>query len=223
MSRLYIYLILVFWFHGKNNVFQEIEILYYAFSYTGKNLMQYVILFFPPQSMRRFKARRCYKDRVLMPTICCLHKCVNLEELYLEKADSSGITSYLLAHILKFLIRLRVLALPKQCDDDVASVIGLNCPKLECIILTGTSVTNQGLSWLLCCRQLHTVIMPGFLQGKRNSNILLKLHPPKRVQKLDLTLNFSFMYWLNNFLDVTAISWPFLHQAHIETIIWWWW
>ena len=133
--------------------------------------MQYVILFFPPQSMRRFKARRCYKDRVLMPTICCLHKCVNLEELYLEKADSSGITSYLLAHILKFLIRLRVLALPKQCDDDVASVIGLNCPKLECIILTGTSVTNVGLSWMLCCRQLHTVIMPGFLQG----NILFKI------------------------------------------------
>ena len=54
---------------------------------------------------------------------------------------------------------------------DVASVIGLNCPKLECIILTGTSVTNQGLSWLLCCRQLHTVIMPGFLQG----NILFKI------------------------------------------------
>lgn len=27
----------------------------------GKNLMQYVILFFPPKSMRRFKARRCYK------------------------------------------------------------------------------------------------------------------------------------------------------------------
>ena len=132
----------------------------------GKNLMQYVILFFPPQSLRRFKARRCYKDRVLMPTICCLHKCVNLEELYLEKADSPSITSYLLAHILKFLTHLRVLALPKQCDDDVASVIGLNCPKLECIILTGTSVTNQGLSWLLCCRQLHTVIMPGFLQGK---------------------------------------------------------
>lgn len=131
----------------------------------GKNLMQYVILFFPPQSMRRFKSRRCYKDRVLMPTICCLHKCVNLEELYLEKADSPAITTYLLAHILKFLTHLRVLALPKQCDDDVASVIGLNCPKLECIILTGTSVTNQGLSWLLCCRQLHTVIMPGFLQG----------------------------------------------------------
>lgn len=142
----------------------------------GKNLMQYVILFFPPQSMRRFKARRCYKDRVLMPTICCLHKCVNLEELYLEKADSSGITSYLLAHILKFLIRLRVLALPKQCDDDVASVIGLNCPKLECIILTGTSVTNQGLSWLLCCRQLHTVIMPGFLQGISPKGVALLLN-----------------------------------------------
>ena len=149
-----------------------------AFS-TGKNLMQYVILFFPPQAMRRFKARRCYKDRVLMPTICCLHKCVNLEELYLEKADSPGITSYLLAHILKFLIRLRVLALPKQCDDDVASVIGLNCPKLECIILTGTSVTNVGLSWLLCCRQLHTVIMPGFLQGIRQKIHKITFHKNK--------------------------------------------
>ena len=63
------------------------------------------------------------------------------------------------------LYRLRVLALPKQCDDDVASVVGLNCPKLECIILTGTAVTNVGLSWLLCCRQLHTLIMPGFFQG----------------------------------------------------------
>ena len=115
--------------------------------------------------MRRFKARRCYKDRVLMPTINCLLQCVNLEELYLEKADSPAITTYLLAHILKSLTRLRVLALPKQSDDDVASVVGLNCPKLECIILTGTAVTNVGLSWLLCCRQLHTLIMPGFFQG----------------------------------------------------------
>ena len=66
---------------------------------------RYVIFFFPPNSMRRFKARRCYKDRVLMPTICCLRQCVNLEELYLEKADSPAITTYLLAHILKFLTR----------------------------------------------------------------------------------------------------------------------
>ena len=69
---------------------------------------------------------------------------------------------------------MRVLALPKQCDDDVASVVGLNCPKLECIILTGTAVTNVGLSWLLCCRQLHTLIMPGFFQGvtpKGNSHM----------------------------------------------------
>lgn len=142
----------------------------------GKNLMQYVILFFPPRSMRRFKARRCYKDRVLMPTVCCLHKCVNLEELYLEKADSPAITTYLLAHILKFLNRLRVLALPKQCDDDVASVIGLNCPRLECIVLTGTSVSNVGLSWLLCCRQLHTVIMPGFFQGVTPKGVALLLN-----------------------------------------------
>ena len=138
--------------------------------------MQYVIFFFPPNSMRRFKARRCYKDRVLMPTICCLHKCVNLEELYLEKADSPAITTYLLAHILKFLTLLKVVALPKQCDDDVASVIGLNCPKLECIILTGTSVTNVGLSWLLCCRQLHTLIMPGFFQGVTPKGVALLLN-----------------------------------------------
>lgn len=142
----------------------------------GKNLMQYVIFFFPPNSMRRFKARRCYKDRVLMPTICCLRQCVNLEELYLEKADSPAITTYLLAHILKFLTRLRVLALPKQCDDDVASVVGLNCPKLECIILTGTAVTNVGLSWLLCCRQLHTLIMPGFFQGVTPKGVALLLN-----------------------------------------------
>ena len=97
-------------------------------------------------------------------------------ELYLEKADSSAITTYLLAHILKFLTRIRVLALPKQCDDDVASVVGLNCPKLECIILTGTSVTNVGLSWLLCCRQLHTLIMPGFFQGVTPKGVALLLN-----------------------------------------------
>ena len=134
-------------------------------SRTNPFFFRYVIFFFPPNSMRRFKARRCYKDRVLMPTINCLLQCVNLEELYLEKADSPAITTYLLAHILKYLTRLRVLALPKQCDDDVAAVVGINCPKLECIILTGTAVTNVGLSWLLCCRQLHTLIMPGFFQG----------------------------------------------------------
>ena len=46
-----------------------------------------------------------------------------------------------------------------QCDDDVASIVGLNCPRLEGIVLTGTNVTNVGLSWLLCCRNLHTIIM----------------------------------------------------------------
>ena len=30
---------------------------------------------------------------------------------------------------------------------------------------SGTNLTNTGLSWLLCCRSLHTVIMPGFFQG----------------------------------------------------------
>ena len=43
----------------------------------------------------------------------------------MEKADSVAITTYLLAHTLKHLNNLRVLALPKQCDDDVASIIGI--------------------------------------------------------------------------------------------------
>ena len=95
-----------------------------------------------------------------MPTICCLYKCSNMEELYLEKADSSAITTYLLAHTLKHLNCLRVLALPKQCDDDVASIIGINCPRLESLILTGTNVTNTGLSWFLCCRYSQVSALP---------------------------------------------------------------
>ena len=67
------------------------------------------------------------KQQVLIPSICCLHKSTALEELYLEKADSAAITTYLLAHTLKHLNNLRVLALPKQCDDDVASIIGISC------------------------------------------------------------------------------------------------
>ena len=66
----------------------------------------------------------CILLQVLIPSICCLHKSTALEELYLEKADSVAITTYLLAHTLKHLNNLRVLALPKQCDDDVASIIG---------------------------------------------------------------------------------------------------
>ena len=117
-----------------------------------------------------------------MPTISCLHKCVSLEELYLEKAESPAITTYLLAHIIKFLNRIRVLALPKQCDDDVASVIGLNCPKLECVILTGTSVTNGGLSWLMCCRQLNTLIIPGFFQDVTPKGVALLLNGLKSLK-----------------------------------------
>lgn len=37
-------------------------------------------------------------------------------------------------------------------DDDVASIIGINCPRLESLVITGTNVTNSGLSWFLCCR-----------------------------------------------------------------------
>ena len=117
-----------------------------------------------------------------MPTISCLHKCDSLEELYLEKAESPAITTYLLAHIIKFLNRIRVLALPKQCDDDVASVIGLNCPKLECVILTGTSVTNGGLSWLMCCRQLNTLIIPGFFQDVTPKGVALLLNGLKSLK-----------------------------------------
>ena len=61
-----------------------------------------------------------------MPTICCLYKCSNMEELYLEKADSSAITTYLLAHTLKHLNNVRVLALPKQCNIHKSDVFSLN-------------------------------------------------------------------------------------------------
>lgn len=146
----------------------------------GKQLMQYITLFFPPH-IKRFRAQR-YADRVLIPSICCLHKSSALEELYLEKADSPAITTYLLAHTLKHLNNLRVLALPKQCDDDVASIIGINCPRLESVVLTGTAVTNTGLSWLLCCRRLHTVIMPGFFQGITPRGVALLLNGIPRLR-----------------------------------------
>lgn len=147
---------------------------------TGKQLMQYITLFFP-KHIKRFRAQR-YNDRVLMPTICCLHNCTNLEELYLERADSPAISTYLLAHTLKHLNNVRVLALPKQCDDDVASIIGINCPKLESLVLTGTNVTNSGLSWFLCCRSLHTIIMPGFFQGITPKGVALLLNGIPRLK-----------------------------------------
>ena len=179
---------------------------------TGKQLMQYITLFFP-KHIKRFRAQRLvveldkfsfqgkfcrYNDRVLMPTICCLHNCTNLEELYLERADSPAISTYLLAHTLKHLNNVRVLALPKQCnlqklsqvinfdlipgDDDVASIIGINCPKLESLVLTGTNVTNSGLSWFLCCRSLHTIIMPGFFQGITPKGVALLLNGIPRLK-----------------------------------------
>jgi len=150
------------------------------FDHNGKQLMQYIALFFP-EHIRRFRAQ-CYADRVLMPTVGCLHKCSNLEELYLEKAESPAITTYLMAHTLKHLNQIRVLALPKQCDDDVASIIGINCPRLESIVLTGTGVTNTGLSWLLCCRDLHTIIMPGFFQGITPKGVALLLNGIPRLK-----------------------------------------
>ena len=117
--------------------------------------------------MKRFRAQN-YIDRVLMPTINTLQQVSDIEELYLEKADSPAITVYLLAHILKFTNNLRVLSLPKQCDDDVMMMIGMNQPKLESLILTGNgSLTNFGLSWIASgCKNLHTIIMPGAFYSK---------------------------------------------------------
>ena len=77
----------------------------------------------------------------------------------MEKADQSVITQGILCHILKYLRRLKALALPKQCNDSVIAVIGQNCPNLESIVLNDTGVSNTGIAWLLCCRHLHTVIM----------------------------------------------------------------
>ena len=71
--------------------------------------------------------------------------------------------------------------------------------RLESIILTATNVTNTGLSWLLCCRysinficeaslkelwlnlilccrNLHTIIMPGFFQGITPKGVALLLN-----------------------------------------------
>ena len=91
--------------------------------------------------------------------ILTLPLCTNLVELYLEKADQSVITQGILCHILKYLRRLKALALPKQCNDSVIAVVGQNCPNLESIVLNDTGVSNTGIAWLLCCRHLHTVIM----------------------------------------------------------------
>lgn len=144
------------------------------FDLIGKQLTQYIILFFP-RHIKRFRAQK-YNDKVLLPTICCLHKCTDIEELYLEKADSPCVTTYLLAHILKFTTNLKVLSLPKQCDDDVASIVGINCKKLESIVITGTNITNLGLSWLVCCRNLHTIIMPGFFAGISPKGVAILLN-----------------------------------------------
>ncbi len=159
-----------------DSVLQALEVAGH-FDQTGRQLMQYIVLFFP-RHIRCFRVARRYDDRVLMPTVCCLHKCTNMEELYLEKADSHGITTYLLAHVLKFVNRLKVLSLPAQSDDDVLSTVGINCPKLESIVLTDTNVTNSGLAWLLCCRKLHTVILPGMSCSLTSSytETILHLH-----------------------------------------------
>ena len=63
----------------------------------------------------------------------------------MERADQSVITQGILCHILKYLRRLKVLALPKQCNDSVIAVVGQNCPNLESIVLNDTGVTNTGM------------------------------------------------------------------------------
>ena len=71
---------------------------------------------------------------------------------------------------------------PYSGDDDVASIIGINCPKLESLVLTGTNVTNSGLSWFLCCRSLHSIIMPGFFQGITPKGVALLLNGIPRLK-----------------------------------------
>ena len=76
--------------------------------------------------------------------------------------------------------------LTKKFKDRRASYIGnkinLFYFRLESIVLTGTSVTNTGLSWLLCCRNLHTVIMPGFFQGITPKGVALLLNGIPRYE-----------------------------------------
>ena len=43
--------------------------------------------------------------------------------------------------------------------------------KMASVLCIPCSVTNLGLSWLLCCRKLHTVIMKGNFQGKNLSAV----------------------------------------------------
>lgn len=47
---------------------------------TGKQLTQYVLLFFP-RGMKRFRVAHRYVDRILTPAINCLTKCSKLEEV----------------------------------------------------------------------------------------------------------------------------------------------
>jgi len=193
---------------------------------TGRGLLQYVVLFFPRQ-MKRFKVKRCYKDRVLLPTVCCLHRCVNLEELYLESADSATISTYLLSHILKYTSGLRVVSLPKQADDDVLSVVGMNCRQLETIVLTSTSVSNLGLSWLLCCRKLHTVIMKGYLQGVTSKGVALLLNGLSSLKHLVYDVLSDVLTYLDfNSYDTQTFqlrtvlfhSMELLGQNHLELV-----
>ena len=152
---------------------------------TGKPLMQYVVLFFP-KSLARFRAKRRFKDRVMVPTVCCLNRCIHLEELYLEMADSPAVTPYLLSHILKSLPQLKVIALPKQCDDDVLSVVGMNCPNLESVVLTGggVGITDLGLAWLMCSKKLCSVVLNGNLPNVTPNGVALLLKGVPGLQHL---------------------------------------
>lgn len=87
--------------------------------------------------------------KVTIAAILTLPLCTNLTELYMERADQSVITQGILCHILKYLRRLKALALPKQCNDSVIAVVGQNCPLLESIVLNDTGVTNTGINDLI--------------------------------------------------------------------------
>nr|CAH0098525.1 unnamed protein product [Daphnia galeata] len=153
----------------------------YEQSRVGRQLLVYVGSFIP-RNLRILVMPLCL-EQVTIAAILTLPLCTNLTELYMERADQSVITQGILCHILKYLRRLKVLALPKQCNDSVIAVVGQNCPSLENIVLNDTGVTNTGIAWLLCCRHLHTVIMlktevspPGaalLLHGLPSLNVLL--------------------------------------------------
>ncbi|KAK2717235.1 uncharacterized protein LOC136039433 [Artemia franciscana] len=126
-------------------------------SSAGRHLLVYIGPFIP-KHLKTLVVPYCL-EQVQIAAILTLPICSSMTELYMERADQSVITQGLLCHIVKYLRKLRALALPKQCDDSVIAVVGQNCQHLESIVLNDTAVTNTGIAWLLCCRRLTTIIM----------------------------------------------------------------